>query len=280
MCYARLKRILPKTGVFFPAYWGIREFMDNVEANIALFIDFENLAIGARQSGYKKFEVSLVLKRLREWGRILFKRAYCDWSNYDTYRKEFHSAAIEMLDIPEKQIGGKNSADIRMVVDALDLSYTRPHFDTFVVASGDSDFSPLVTKLKEYNKTVVGIGVKNSTSNLLVDTCDQFIFYEDLIRGRGDGTRFANLGKKKRELFALLVDAVKALQRQDRDILWSSLVKQTMSRLSPTFDMEYYGYRNFSALLRDAEKAEVVSMELDERSGSLIILDLGPYQGR
>lgn len=255
--------------------------MSNDEANIALFIDFENLAIGARQSGYKKFEVSLVLKRLREKGRILYKRAYCDWSNYDEYRKEFHSSAIEMLDIPEKQIGGKNSADIRMVVDALDLSYTRSHFNTFVVASGDSDFSPLVTKLREYNKTVIGIGVKNSTSNLLVETCDQFIFYEDLIRGLGDnGNRFANLGKKKRELFALLVDAVKALQRQDRDILWSSLVKQTMTRLSPTFDMEYYGYRTFSALLRDAEKAEVVSLELDERSGSLIILDLGPYQGR
>lgn len=254
--------------------------MQNEEANIALFIDFENLAIGARQSGYKKFEVSLVLKRLRELGRILFKRAYCDWSNYDDYRREFHSAAIEMFDIPEKGIGGKNSADIRMVVDALDLSYTRMHFDTFVIASGDSDFSPLVAKLKEYNKTVMGIGVKNSTSNLLIETCDQFIFYEDLIRGRGDGARFADLGKKKREVFSLLVDAVKALQRQNREILWSSLIKQTMIRLSPTFDMDYYGYRNFSTLLREAEDADVVSLELDERSGSLIVLDLGRYQGR
>lgn len=250
------------------------------EANIALFIDFENLAIGARQSGYKKFEVELLLKRLREIGRILFKRAYCDWSNYGDYRREFHSAAIDMFDIPEKQIGGKNSADIRMVVDALDLSFSRTHIDTFVVASGDSDFSPLVTKLREYNKTVIGIGVKNSTSNLLVETCDQFIFYEDLIRGRGEKERFSNLDKKKREGFSLLVDAVKALQRQNREILWGSLVKQTMTRLSPTFDMEYYGFRNFSAFLREAEKFEVVSLELDERSGSLIVLDLGRYQGR
>lgn len=254
--------------------------MQNEEANIALFIDFENLAIGARQSGYKKFEVSLVLKRLLELGRILFKRAYCDWSSYDDYRREFHAAAIEMFDIPEKQIGGKNSADIRMVVDALDLSYARQHFDTFVVASGDSDFSPLVVKLREYNKTVIGIGVKNSTSKLLIDTCDQFIFYEDLIRGRGESKKFSKLGKKEQELFSLLVDAVKALQRQNREIMWSSLVKQTMKRLSPTFDMEYYGFRNFSDLLRVAEKKEVVSVELDERSGSLIVLDLGPYQGR
>lgn len=255
--------------------------MTNQEANIALFIDFENLAIGARQSGYKKFEISLLLKRIRERGRILFKRAYCDWSNYDEYRREFHAAAIEMFDIPEKFIGGKNSADIRMVVDALDLSYTRAHFDTFVVASGDSDFSPLVVKLREYNKTVIGIGVKNSTSNLLIDTCDQFIFYEDLIRDVGESDkRFASLDKKKAEVFSLLVDAVKALQRQDREILWGSLVKQTMTRLSPTFDMEYYGYRNFSALLKEAEKTQVVSLEFDERSGSLIVLDLGPYQGR
>ncbi len=255
--------------------------MSNDEYNIALLIDFENLAIGAKQSGYKKFEVSLVLKRLRELGRILYKRAYCDWSNYGDYRREFHAAAIEMFDIPERNIGGKNSADIRMVVDALDLAFTREHFDTFVLASGDSDFTPLVTKLREHNKTVIGIGVKDSTSNLLVETCDQFIFYEDLIRGRGSRDRFSKVAnKKKREVFTLLSDAVVALQRQNREILWSSLVKQTMKRLSPTFDMDYYGYRSFSAVLKDAESHNVVSLERDDRSGSYIVLDLGAYQGR
>lgn len=252
--------------------------MTNDTANLALFIDFENLAIGAKQSGYKKFEISLVLKRLREVGRILYKRAYSDWSTFDEYRLEFHAASVEMFEIPQRHAGGKNSADIRMVVDALDLCYTRPHLHTFVLASGDSDFSPLVTKLRENNKSVIGIGVKNSTSNLLVETCDQFIFYEDLMRGRKP-SRFSRLNKKKREVYGLLCDAVTALQRQGREILWSSLVKQTMIRLQPTFDMEYFGYRNFSDLLKDADKEKVVSIERDERSGSYIVLDLGPYQG-
>lgn len=253
--------------------------MNNDTVNLALFIDFENLAIGAKQSGYKKFEISLVLKRLRELGRLLYKRAYSDWSTFSDYRLEFHAASIEMFEIPQKHAGGKNSADIRMVVDALDLCYTRPHLDTFVLASGDSDFSPLVTKLRENDKRVIGMGVKNSTSSLLVDTCDQFIFYEDLIRGRKP-KRFQKLGsKKKQEVFELLTDAVAALQRQNREILWGSLVKQTMSRLQPTFDMEYFGYRSFSELLKEADKEQIVSIERDEQSGSYIVLDLGAYQG-
>jgi hypothetical protein len=255
--------------------------MKSDDVNIALFIDFENLAIGAKQSGYKKFEIGLVLTRLREIGRILYKRAYSDWSTFDEYRMEFHAAAIEMFEIPQRHAGGKNSADIRMVVDALDLAYQRPHIDTFVLASGDSDFTPLVTKLRENNRTVLGLGVKNSTSNLLVETCDQFIFYEDLIRGKQGKDRFSGLtNKKKRELYALLSDAVTALQRQNREILWGSMVKQTMERLQPTFDMGYYGYRSFSALLREAEDNGVISIEKDDQSGSYIVLDLGTYQGR
>lgn len=255
--------------------------MKTDEVNIALFIDFENLAIGTKQSGYKKLEINLVLTRLREIGRILYKRAYSDWSTFDDYRLEFHAAAIEMFEIPQRHAGGKNSADIRMVVDALDLAYARPHIDTFALASGDSDFTPLVTKLRENNKTVLGLGVKNSTSNLLVETCDQFIFYEDLIRGKKGIDRFSSVkNKKKREVYALLSDAVTALQRQNREILWSSLVKQTMERLQPTFDMEYYGYRSFSALLKEAEDNGVISIEKDDHSGSYIVLDLGSYQGR
>jgi len=246
------------------------------DINLALFIDFENLAIGARQSRYEKFEIDLLLKRLLEKGRILFKRAYCDWTNFPKEKKLFHEAAIELFDIPQRGMTGKNSADIRMVVDTLDLCYTRPHLDMFVIASGDSDFSPLVSKLREYDKLVVGVGVKNSSSALLIDNCDEFIFYEDLIRGRREETQHAgSLPKKKREVFGLLEDAVLALLRRNPEIMWSSMVKQMMQRLSPTFNMQYFGYSNFSDLLEDAEKEGVVIIERDERSGSYIVLDVG-----
>jgi uncharacterized protein (TIGR00288 family) len=243
--------------------------------NLALFIDFENLAIGARQARYEAFDTELLLKRLLERGRVLFKRAYCDWSNFAREKKVLHEAAIELFDIPQRGMTGKNSADIRMVVDALDLCYTRPHIDMFVIASGDSDFSPLVSKLREYNKLVIGVGVKNSSSTLLIENCDEFIFYEDLMRGRQEESHLPDsLPKKKRELFRLLQDAVLALQRTDIEILWSSMVKQMMQRLKPTFDMQYFGYRNFSRLLEDAEKAGVVSIERDDRSGSYVVLDV------
>ena len=266
-------------GGHLPINYERKKDMNLETNNLALFVDFENLAIGAQQSGYKRFELKLILRRLREIGRILFSRAYSDWSSFQDYRLEFHSAGIEMFEIPSRHQGGKNSADIRMVVDALDLCYTRPHFDTFVLASGDSDFTPLVNKLRENNKRVLGIGVKNSTSSLLVESCDQFIFYEDLKRANLP-RRYKGDDKKKAELFELLTDAVVALQRQDRDIIWSSLVKQTMSRIKPTFDQEYYGFRNFSKLLEAAEKEKILSLERDEKSGSYVILDLGPYQGR
>ena len=247
------------------------------DINLALFIDFENLAIGARQSRYDKFDIDLLLKRLLEKGRILFKRAYCDWTNFAREKKLLHEAAIELFDIPQRGMTGKNSADIRMVVDTLDLCYTRPHLDMFVIASGDSDFSPLVSKLREYDKLVVGVGVKNSTSTLLIENCDEFIFYEDLMRGRREETHLDTLPKKKRELFSLIEDAVLALQRRNPEILWSSMVKQMMQRLKPTFNMQYFGYSNFSDLLEDAEQAGVVILERDDRSGSYIVLDLGDY---
>lgn len=248
------------------------------ETNLALFIDFENLAIGARQSRYDEFRIDLLIKRLMEKGRILFKRAYCDWSNFSREKKVLHEAAIELFDIPQRGMTGKNSADIRMVVDCLDLCYTRDHIDMFVIASGDSDFSPLVSKLREYNKLVIGVGVKNSTSTLLIENCDEFIFYEDLMRGRREDeprVQLESLPKKKREVFELLEDAVLALQRRNAEILWSSMVKQMMQRLKPTFNMQYFGYKNFSDLLIDAEKHGVVIIEKDSRSGSFIVLDVG-----
>ena len=249
---------------------------DAGDTNLALFIDYENLAIGARQASYDRLDIELLLKRLLEKGRVLFKRAYCDWSNFSREKRVLHEAAIDLLDIPQRNQTGKNSADIRMVVDALDLCYTRPHLDTFVIASGDSDFSPLVSKLREYDKRVVGVGVKNSTSRLLIDNCDEFIFYEDLMRERPvEDSLPDSIPKKKREVYRLLQDAVAALQRSDTEILWGSMVKQMMQRLKPTFDMAYYGYRNFSDLLRAADKAGVIVIERDDRSGSYIVLDVG-----
>src|SRR3954463_14061769 len=155
----------------------------NNERKIALFIDFENIAIGVTDAKYKKFEVALLLERLLEKGKIVVKRAYCDWDKFPDYKRELHEAAIEMIEIPARSYSGKNSADIRMAVDAMDMCWSKEHIDVFVVASGDSDFSPLVSKLKENDKFVIGVGVKNSSSSLLVDNCDEFIFYEDLIRG-------------------------------------------------------------------------------------------------
>jgi uncharacterized protein (TIGR00288 family) len=246
------------------------------EHNLALFIDFENLAIGVRESGYKKFEIELLTRRLLEKGKILFKRAYSDWSRYAEYKREFHEAAIELFDIPQRVIGGKNSADIRMVVDAMDLCYSRAHIDTFVIASGDSDFSPLVSKLRENNKRVIGVGVKNSTSDLLLENCDEFIFYEDLLRvgGGASFSRLENLPKKKQECFELLVDSVLALERENKDVLWGSMVKQTMQRKKPTFNQEFYGYRTFSALLQDAREAGIIEIKKDTKSGTYVVTDL------
>lgn len=244
------------------------------EHNLALFIDFENLAIGVRDSGYKKLEIELLLGRLLEKGKVLFKRAYADWSRYADYKREFHEAAVELFDIPQRSIGGKNSADIRMVVDAMDLCYSRGHIDVFVIASGDSDFSPLVSKLRENNKHVIGVGVKNSSSDLLIDNCDEFIFYEDLLRGSQHSPGFEDLPKKKREVFELLIDSILALERENKDVLWGSMVKQTMQRKKPTFNEEFYGYRTFSALLKDAREAGIVEIKKDVKSGTYIVTDL------
>ena len=152
------------------------------EPLVAVFIDFENLALGVKESSNPKFDVGLVLNRLLQKGRVVYKRAYCDWSHYKRYVREFHGQGIELIDIPQSKISGKNSADIRMVVDALDLCYSKEHIDIFALLSGDSDFSPLVSKLKENNKRVIGCGVKRSTSELLIANCDEFIYYDDLVR--------------------------------------------------------------------------------------------------
>jgi uncharacterized protein (TIGR00288 family) len=244
----------------------------NDERKIALFCDLENIALGVRDSDIKKFDINLVLERLLEKGKIIVKRAYCDWERYSEYKRAFHEAAIEMLDIPQKYYSGKNSADIKMVVDALDLCYAKEHLDTFVLLSGDSDFSPLVSKLRENDKYVIGMGVKNSSSALLVDNCDEFIYYEDIWRDRQKGPQVAaGVGKKTAEAFELMIDAIQALTRENKDVLWGSMVKQTMQRKRPSFNEGYYGYGSFSELLEDAEKRGILKLKKDQRSGSYVV---------
>ncbi len=243
----------------------------NDERKIAMFCDLENIALGVRDSDIKKFDINLVLERLLEKGKIIVKRAYCDWERYSDYKRPFHEAAIEMLDIPQKYYSGKNSADIKMVVDAMDLCYAKEHLDTFVIVSGDSDFSPLVSKLKENDKYVIGIGVKNSSSNLLVDNCDEFIYYEDIWRDQQQAPQLAGLSKKASEAFSLMTDSMQALIRENKDVLWGSMIKQTMQRKRPSFNEGYYGYNSFSELLEDAEKKNIVKLKKDQRSGSYIV---------
>ncbi len=243
----------------------------SVDQRLALFIDFENIALGARDAQYKKFDIQLVLQRLFEKGRIVFKKAYADWTRYSEYKREFHEAAIELIDIPQRNYAAKNSADIRMVVDAMDLVASKGHITTFVICSGDSDFSPLVSKLKENDKSVIGVGVKNSTSNLLISNCDEFIFYEDLVRETHALPSIENLPKKKQEVFRLVLDSVQALRRENYDVIWGSMVKQTMQRKQPYFNESYYGYKSFSELLEDAERHGLLTMKKDAKSGGYAV---------
>jgi uncharacterized protein (TIGR00288 family) len=241
------------------------------ERKIALFCDLENVALGVRDSDIKKFDIELVLERLLEKGKIIVKKAYADWERYSDYKRPFHEAAIELIDIPQKHYSGKNSADIKMVVDAMDLSYSKEHLDTFVLLSGDSDFSPLVSKLKENNKYVIGIGVKNSSSALLIDNCDEFIFYEDVWRDQQKAPHVVGVNKKSTEAFSLMVESIQALLRENKDVLWGSMIKQTMQRKKPAFNEGYYGYSTFSELLEDAERNNVIKLKKDQRSGTYIV---------
>lgn len=249
------------------------EAPDRYEHILAVFIDYENLALGFEKGrGKDRFEIHLVLDRLVEKGKIVVKRAYADWSRFAGQKAALHEAAVELIEIPKRSQTGKNSADIRLAVDAMDLCHSKAHVDSFVIISGDSDFSPLVSKLKENGKHVIGLGMKESTSRLLSDNCDEFIFYEDLERpvGRRGGIS-DSVPKKKREAFELLLDALLALKRENKEILYSSMVKDTMKRKRPAFDESYHGYRTFSELLQDAEKTGLVSLTTDARSGTYVV---------
>ena len=242
------------------------------EPLIAVFVDFENLALGVREMKSEAFQIQLVLKRLLEKGRIVYKRAYCDWSYYREAVREFHGHGIELVDIPQSKISGKNSADIHMVVDALDLCYAKHHIDIFALLSGDSDFSPLVSKLKENDKRVIGCGVKSSTSNLLIAACDEFLYYDDLIREAQKSRPAVKKGPKKesdkkQEAIDRLLKIVQSLEL-DYDPLWGSMVKQAIRRVHPDFNEGYYGYRNFSDLLEEAQAAGLLHLEHDEARGN------------
>jgi len=254
------------------------------EPLIAVFVDFENLALGVRDMKGADFQIQLILKRLLEKGRIVYKRAYCDWSSYRTQVREFHAQGIEMVDIPRSKMSGKNSADIHMVVDALDLCYSKQHIDFFALLTGDSDFSPLVSKLKENDKRVVGCGVKNSTSNLLIANCDEFIYYDDLVRaaekprkkttrrkpraeGEGKDEKPKELEGKRQEGVDELMEIVRSLT-VDYDPLWGSMVKQTIRRVNPGFNESYFGYATFAELLKEAEELGSISLEYDSNRGN------------
>ncbi len=264
------------------------------EPLIAIFVDYENIAIGARDSKWRTVNIDLILKRLLEKGRIVYKRAYCDWSQYRGDVREFHARGIELVDIPRSKMSGKNSADIRMVVDALDLCYSKEHIEIFALLTGDSDFSPLVSKLKENHKRVIGCGVKNSTSTLLMTSCDEFLYYDDLAQ-MADVKAQKHAQKKPAEKKAtktiekpttraaegvvaaggpdspdaidLVLEIVESLSK-DYDVVWGSMIKQALRRVHPDFNETNAGYRNFNELLQDAEKDGCVRLEYDERRGN------------
>ena len=261
----------------------------NDTVNMALFCDFENVALGVRDAKYAKFDINKVLERLLLKGSIVVKKAYCDWERYKEFKSDMHEASFELIEIPHVRMSGKNSADIRMVVDALDLCYTKSHVDTFVIISGDSDFSPLVSKLRENDKTVIGVGVKNSSSDLLVANCDEFIFYDDLVRekpGRrpprkkpqtkpaagGEGAPKDNEDRTE-EALELVMQTVEALisERGAEEKIWGSMVKQALKRRSPGFNESYYGFSSFSKLLDEAESRNMLQLERDEKSGGYIV---------
>jgi len=260
--------------------------------NMAVFCDFENVALGVRDVNYAAFDIQRVLERLLLKGNIVVKKAYCDWDRYKEFKAPMHEAAFELIEIPHVRQSGKNSADIRMVVDALDLCYTKLHLNTFVIISGDSDFSPLVSKLRENNKLVIGVGVKQSTSNLLTANCDEFIFYDDLVRDAKKPARSrrkistkktarkkaakqvtSEEEKKKQEALELVIATVEDLfqDRDEMEKVWGSMVKQTLKRRKPGFNERYHGFSTFSKLLEEAQARNLLILEADEKSGGYMI---------
>ncbi len=264
--------------------------LSNGTKNLALFCDFENIALGVQDAKFARFDIEEILERLLVKGNIVVKKAYCDWERYKTYKRGMHEASFELIEIPHVRQSGKNSADIRMVVDALDLCYTKAHVDTFVIISGDSDFSPLVSKLRENNKEVIGVGVKNSTSDLLIANCDEFIYYDDLLRvverrkpkkkkandqQEANGSNDAQQSRADKA-FEQVLETIDDLvsERGDQDKLWGSMVKQALKRRKPGFNESYHGFRSFGRLLEEMEVQGMLQLEHDKKSGGYIITEV------
>jgi uncharacterized protein (TIGR00288 family) len=244
------------------------------QRNLAVFVDFENLALGF-QDRAGAFDMSRVLDRLLEKGKVMVKLAYSDWSRFQKYTGSLHEAGISLIEIPKRGMTGKNSADIRLVVDAMELCHTKGHIDTFVIVSGDSDFTPLVGKLKENGKHVIGVGMKGSTSDLLADNCDEFLFYEDIVtpdKPLGGGER--SIPKEKQNAWQLLFETIRALQREGTDVLYASLIKDTMRRKRPSFSESRYGYESFGEMLEEVRDAGFIDLREDERSGTWVVAAL------
>ncbi len=258
---------------------------------MAVFLDLENIALGALDAHYPKFDIQKVLERLLLKGHIVVKKAYCDFDRYKAFKQDLHEAAFELIEIPHVRQSGKNSADIRMVVDALDLCYTKGHVDTFVILSGDSDFSPLVGKLRENNKTVIGVGVKNSTADLFMNNCDEFLYYDDLVRPEPPKARprsaaqtaaapKTDAGDTKgparpavADAFDLVVNTLVALagERDSNDPVYGSMIKQALKRRHPGFNERAYGFRSFNDLLLEAQKRGLLKLEPDKKSGGYTV---------
>jgi uncharacterized protein (TIGR00288 family) len=260
------------------------------DATMAVFLDLENIALGARDAKYPSFDIEKVLERLLLKGHIVVKKAYCDFERYKDFKRGLHEAAFELIEIPHVRQSGKNSADIRMVVDALDLCYTKGHVDTFVILSGDSDFSPLVSKLRENAKTVIGVGVKNSTSDLFINNCDEFIYYDDLVRkepskvrrrtaaatpapAASGGTPSESKGPDLNDALEQIVETLEALteERGGSEPIWGSMIKQAIKRRQPGFNERFYGFRSFNDMLSDAEKRGLLKLRADEKSGGYTV---------
>jgi uncharacterized protein (TIGR00288 family) len=260
------------------------------DATMAVFLDLENIALGARDAKYPSFDIEKVLERLLLKGHIVVKKAYCDFERYKDFKRGLHEAAFELIEIPHVRQSGKNSADIRMVVDALDLCYTKGHVDTFVILSGDSDFSPLVSKLRENAKTVIGVGVKNSTSDLFINNCDEFIYYDDLVRkepskarrrtaaatrapAASGSTPGESKGPDLNDALELIVETLEALieERGGSEPIWGSMIKQAIKRRQPGFNERFYGFRSFNDMLSDAEKRGLLTLRADEKSGGYTV---------
>ena len=298
----RAPSLTPQKTFFFGKLFRHRVYRPGVTndthrtSNMAVFCDFENVALGAQDAKYDKFDIGKVLERLLVKGNIVVRKAYCDWGRYGSFKRAMHEANFELIDIPHVRQSGKNSADIRMVVDALDLCYTKAHLDTFVIVSGDSDFSPLVSKLRENNKVVIGVGVKNSTSDLFLSNCDEFLFYDDLVRpvkpasarrpppaakksataSPGSPTAkgaASSASPKQDEAIDLVVETVEQLvaERGEDELVWGSMVKQAIKRRRPGFNESYHGFRGFNSLLEEAEKRGHFQLKLDEKSGGYVI---------